>query len=108
MRTWLRRLSYLLFVFVWLAVMIFPIVAFSLVNNDTLQWGDERQHIRLFMAHGDDVEGVGLEWTRPIPGTMCTQSSLNYLTWVGEGENARYCQCYDGEEVVSAGPNACP
>ena len=110
MKSTLRRLAYFLVFLVWLLIMLFPVVAFVLATQGEIMVGKEtNSHTRLFLLQEEDTEGVGIEWTRRAresPG--CAQTSLIYLMWEGEGENATYCQCYDetGAIVVST-PGAC-
>jgi len=110
MKPTLRRFTYFLIFFVWLLVMLFPVVAVVLATQGQIQIGEEaHSHVRLFLLQERGTEGVGFEWTRRVqepPG--CTQSSLIYVLWEGEGDNATYCQCYDdaGAIVVSK-PGIC-
>lgn len=110
MKSTLRRLAYFLIFLIWLLVMLFPLVAVVLATQGQIQIGKEtHSHVRLFLLQERETEGVGIEWTRRVqepPG--CAQSSLIYLLWEGEGDNATYCQCYDetGAIVVST-PGTC-
>lgn len=110
MKPTLRRLAYFLIFLIWLLVMLFPVVAVVLATQGQIQIGRESEsHLRLFLLQESGNEGIGIEWTRHVQEPpRCAQSSLIYLLWEGEGENATYCQCYDeaGAIVVST-PGAC-
>ena len=81
---------------VWVLVMIFPFVAFTLATRGQLQIGSsEQRHIRLFMVQEKEANGVGVEWIRPHRRTNCLQGSITYLMWAGEGDNVTFCQCLD-------------
>ena len=97
MKRWLRRLSYLIIVIVWLLVMAFPIFAFTLAGRGEMTFGDTAgSHVRLFLLREADVEGVGVEWTRPLRSQpTCTHTSVTYFLWQGQNQNTHYCQCFD-------------
>ncbi len=97
MKRWLRRIFYLLIVIVWLAAMSFPILAFSLAGKGELTFGDDvRSQLRLFLVQESGAEGVGMAWTRPYrPNPSCSTTTIRYLLWEGDNDNAAYCQCYD-------------
>ena len=109
MRTWARRLTYILLAFIWLLVMAFPVVAAVLATQGEINLGRQSaRHARLFLVQERDHEGVGLEWSRPATDT-CRQGCITYLMWQGQGENSRYCTCVDESgAVVSSEPGACP
>lgn len=105
MRHWLRPLLYLVILFVWLAVMSLPVLAFLLATRGSVQiGGDARSNVRAFLVLEEDTQGVGIQWTRPHRGLpQCANTNLVYILWEGEGENARYCQCYDpADQSVTA------
>lgn len=108
MKRWLRRLGYLIIVIIWLLVMAFPVLAFTLAGCGELRWGDAAgSHVRLFLLQEPDAEGVGVEWTRPYrPQPACTRTSVTYILWEGRSENTSYCQCFD-ENNGTALPAAC-
>lgn len=108
MKRWLRRLSYLIIVIVWLMVMAFPIFAFTLAGRGEMTFGDAAgSHVRVFLLREADAEGVGVAWTRPFPSQpACTRSSVFYIMWQGKNENTSYCQCFD-QNSGAALPAAC-
>lgn len=112
MKIWLRRLSYLLIVIVWLVVMALPIFAFVLAGRGEMTLGPaDASHVRLFLVREADGEGVGVAWTRPLPDHPdCTRTTVTYLMWEGRSENSRYCQCFDAESgaVSPASAQLCP
>jgi hypothetical protein len=97
MSRWLRRFIYLLVTLVWLCVMSLPALAFILAIQGQIQMGnDVRHHLRIFMLQDPDVQGIGIEWTRPLRRQpTCSRTTVNYLLWEGEGEDVAFCQCYD-------------
>jgi len=104
MRVWPRRLLILLFILFWLAVMLFPTLAVVLARNGQLQLGDtDGRHWRLFLLQEADFEGLGLERARPVapplsaPSASCTQTTVSYWLWAGEGQGANYCRCIDAD-----------
>ena len=109
MKRWLRRLLYSFLLLIWVMVMSFPIVAFTLANKGQIQVGGADYRIRLFMVLDEDTEGVGIEWQRPLSSTpTCQRTSVTYITWVGEAENARYCSCEEeGNGRVPLDPAMC-
>lgn len=94
---WLKRPFYLFLFVLWLAVMLFPCMAFTLAMNQQVQVGqNERSHVRLFLLQETDSEGVGMVWKRPLLSQAgCYKTSVNYLMWQGDGENVAYCECVD-------------
>ncbi len=96
-KRWVRRLVYLIILVIWLPVMVFPFVAFSLATNGELQIGDE-SHLRFFMVQGAEENGVGIQWKRSLfQPDHCQRNTVVFLMWEGEGENSSFCQCIDPE-----------
>jgi len=108
---WLRRFVYFLLFFLWLAIMFFPCMAFTLSMQQQIEWGDsEGSHVRIFLLQEREKEGVGVEWKRPSGfNSNCHKTSINYLMWVGEGDNTAYCQCVDPQtgDTLLRDPQAC-
>lgn len=94
---WLRRFFYFFLFVIWLSVMLFPCMAFSLAMNQQVQVGQsERSHARVFLLQDEGNEGVGVVWKRPfLAQTGCYKTSVSYLMWQGVGENVTYCECLD-------------
>lgn len=84
-------------ILIWLLLMSLPFFAFSLAANKQLTVGsDPRSQVRVFLLQERDAEGIGVEWTRPLPGpTPCVRTSVRYFMWAGTPENVTYCQCFD-------------
>lgn len=96
MKTWLRRVFYMLLLIIWLIVMVFPVTAFLLATRDQIQIGaSERQHTRIFMVQDQGINGLGLERTRRKGNDTCSQTNINYFLWEGSAQSIVYCQCYD-------------
>ncbi len=98
MTPWLRRLLYLFVFAVWLLVMAFPLFAVLLAARGEVQFGrqPQQQHVRVFLIQERNLEGIGVEWVRPLrQQANCSQTHLRYIMWEGEGQNASYCQCVD-------------
>lgn len=99
MKQWLRRAIYFLIVTVWLLIMLFPLLAFGLASQGEIRLGKrEATYWRVFLIAEDDLGGVGLEYTRPV--SSCSQTSITYFLWEGQGVNNRYCLCYDSQDNV--------
>lgn len=110
MKNWLRRLTYLLIIIVWLIIMAFPITAFAVSMRGQLQFGqDNRPHLRLFMVQEEDANGIGIEWAkRPFRHRNCLQTTLQYIMWEGQSEPATFCQCIDPEtEMLQSSTAQC-
>ena len=108
MKRWPRRLLYSVILLVWLVVMSLPLVAIVLASRGELDIGSERRHVRLFMVQEDESQGVGIQWTRPrLFEPDCLKTNLNYVMWVGEGENATYCQCADAQTGALTSSSGC-
>lgn len=108
MKPWTRRLLYFFIFIVWFVVMSFPIVAILLASNGELEIGSDRRHLRLFMVQEDENQGVGIQWTRPrLFEPDCLKTNLSYVMWVGEGENASYCQCANTQTGALGSAGSC-
>ncbi len=114
MRSWPRRLGYLLFLLLWLLVMSVPTVAVVLASRGQIQIGNApSRHLRLFHIQEIETEGIGIEWKRPFrpknsrQNHSCTQTNITYLVWKGTGENTRFCQCINSVDAVTTQPNSC-
>jgi hypothetical protein len=92
---WGRRFGCLLLLLLWLIIMSLPLLTVVLVRQGQIQVGrPESSQVRLFLLQERQVEGVGLEWSRPRrqePG--CRQTSVIYFMWRGQGENVRFVTC---------------
>lgn len=110
MRLWLRRLAYLFLFLLWLLVISLPLLAVLLATQKEIRIGDgPRSHLRIFLVQEQRSEGVGLEWRRRSGNEKeCSETTLAYLMWEGEGVNTTYCQCYNEEgDVIRSETNAC-
>jgi len=115
LRTWLRRLGYLLFLIVWLLVMAFPAFAFFLATQGEINLGQDAQnHVRFFLVQEEEAGGVGIEWTRPFSKSEvnqnCAKTSIRYILWTGNNseQNVTYCQCFDAAgETLPVEQNSC-
>lgn len=109
MKRWLRRLFYLLFFILWLVLMAFPFVAFTLATNGEMRIGGE-SYLRLFLVQEIDANGVGFEWRREaLSAESCLRTSVGYLMWEGDSEGVSYCQCFDPvtNEALPVRGNVC-
>ncbi len=105
-----RRAVYLVLILVWLVVMLFPLLAFTLARGGQVRLGaQEGAHLRLFMVQADGTAGVGVERTggRRGPDGTCRQTRVFFLLWDGQGEPARYCTCQTADGGLAVTP-ACP
>lgn len=99
MKRILTRLGYTALVVLWLAVMCGPAFFCALVlNSGELVWGDDPDdQVRVFLMQERGQEGLGVQWTRPLSSDssepLCTQTTVRYWMWAGEGENATMCTC---------------
>lgn len=110
MKLWLRRLAYLFLFLFWLFVISLPLLAVLLAIQKDIRIGDDPQsHLRIFLVQQQNAEGIGLEWRRRAgDAEQCSQTTLAYLMWEGEGVNSTYCQCFDENgDVVRSEMNAC-
>ncbi len=111
MNRWLRRFLIFLGLIAWLVVMAFPFTAFILATQGQMQIGsDPASHVRLFLIQEEDSQGVGLEWIRPSrQRSNCSQGTISYFLWEGDGENVSYCQCFDPatESTLSVENQSC-
>ena len=98
MKRWLRRLLYLLIVLIWLLIMLFPLLAFTLATTGEMNWGQEgERQVRLFLLQEKDTEGVGLQVSRPqTDNPSCVNTRVSYFLWQGTGQNSHHCACADG------------
>jgi len=94
---WLKRVLTAVFLMAWVIILLFPCMAFNLAMQGEIQiGGNSGNHIRLFLLSEKETEGIGVEWQRPFfLNPSCSQTSVTYFLWVGEGENAQFCQCVD-------------
>ena len=101
MRKWLRRLTYLLILIVWAAIMALPLGAFALATNGQFTLGSTR----VFMIQEQDQAGIGFQTTREVNHeAQCIRTAIRYVMWEGEGENFVDCsQCIDDVARVPQG-----
>lgn len=104
MKSWIRRIGYIVLVIFWLGVMVFPTFAFFLATQNELQLGSNpRSHIRFFMIQEESSGGLGIEWVRKGSQTdNCTQTTINYFLWEGKrpDNNVSFCQCYSSDTDI--------
>ena len=105
MNQWGRRLGCLLLLLLWLIIMSLPLLTVVLARQGQMQVGrPESSQVRLFLLQERQVEGVGLEWSRPVrqqPG--CRRTTVVYFMWRGEGENVRFVTCPAAVNPVTPG-----
>jgi hypothetical protein len=108
MGRWLKRFFVVVFLVMWLVIMLFPCMAFNLALREEIQIGSPDNHVRIFLLSEKQTEGIGVERKRPFPAQFsCTQTTVTYLLWVGEGENVQYCHCTDpltGDSLPNISP----
>jgi len=108
---WLRRLSYIAIILLWLATMSFPLIAFILATRSEIELGDSsRSHVRIFMVQESDLQGVGLEMSRKVnTNPRCLKTDVAFLLWQGASanQNVSFCQCYDEESGASVAQESC-
>jgi hypothetical protein len=105
-----RRVVYTVLLLLWFTVIFFPAFAIVLASRQQIQVGsDPQRHVRIFLLQEPDTRGVGVEWVRPAAGSPgCSETRLTYLMWRGEGENARFCSCFDSRgEFRSSHAGSC-
>ena len=91
-----RRLGCVAGFFVWLFVMILPILACVLISRGQLTWGGNQQdQIRVFLLQEPDLEGIGYQWTRPAnDDATCIRTTVRYpIMFEGVAEDSDSCQC---------------
>ena len=71
MKRWLKRFFVAVLLMVWLLIMLFPCMAFSLAMRTEIQIGSNPDnHVRVFLVSEELGEGIGMEWKRPFPLTF--------------------------------------
>lgn len=100
MNKWLKRLLYLALIALWLVLMLFPMAAFRLARQGEIQIG----RTRVFLVDEGRQEGVGFTTIRNIRGeTPCQRTTINYVMWSGDADNAQSCTCDAAGEYVLQG-----
>jgi hypothetical protein len=105
MKKQLTRVGYVALFLLWLVLMCAPAFFCALMlNSGELTWGDDpTDQVRLFVMQERGKEGLGMQWTRPLADEpLCTQTTVRYWMWAGEGENVSVCSCA-GEGLVCGG-----
>lgn len=104
-RTPLQRLGCGLMIVVWLLVMMLPMVMIVLavegeiIIAHTGDVPDKHEHPRLRVDLIMEIDYRGLQITnstiaRDGETNICIQTNVRYLLWQGEGDPARFCDCY--------------
>ena len=102
----LTRLGYVGLFLVWLVLMCAPAFFCALMlNSGELVWGDDPQdQVRVFLMQERGQEGLGVQWSRPLAAEpTCTQTTVRYWMWAGEGENRTSCVCAGASNVCVNG-----
>ncbi|HLF02154.1 MAG TPA: hypothetical protein VI547_09275 [Anaerolineales bacterium] len=109
-KTILRRLAYLLFFCLWLAVMLLPCLAFALAARGELSWQRGPHDLdRLWLIQEHDQKGIGYQAERVISaaadvnGSICVRDTVRFFLWEGstEGQSIEYCECYSANGSAS-------
>jgi hypothetical protein len=107
----LRPLAFFIVILVWLFVMSLPVLAFLIATRGEIQLGtDAKNSLRLFLVHEDDVQGLGLEWSKPHGRSgECTKTTVRYLLWEGSepGQGVEYCRCFDAASGLPGESRPC-
>ena len=111
MNPWFRRFLYGIIVIIWLAIMCFPIFAFTLALRGQISiGGNERNSLRVFLVQDDAFQGIVIQRTRPLRDRpSCYRTTVNYLLWQGHSSdlNVEYCTCIDANTNLSSPVPAC-
>jgi hypothetical protein len=80
---------------IWLVIMSLPLLSVVLAMRGQIQLGgEEGAQARIFLLQERHVEGVGVEWSRPVRSEPeCRRTAVIYFMWRGEGENVRFTSC---------------
>ena len=91
-----------------LLIGLIPLFACRLITQGVLQFGNEQERfLNIFMLQDPDQEGIGVQWTRAFDDeAQCTQTTVRYYMFVGEGENLDFCECTQ-EPVSRPLPDMC-
>ena len=93
-----RRLGFLAATLLWLTIICLPALALVVAIRGELNLGNiEKSHIRVFMVHSDEENGLGFEWSRKVKNKAdCQETSVRYLLWDSDSKdvNIDYCHCY--------------
>jgi hypothetical protein len=112
MNPWPRRLAYLTITLIWLLLISLPAFAFFLAARGQIQIGaQDGRHTRVFLLQERDLQGLGVEQTRPLRGEpTCLRTTIRYYLWEGEGENTAFCRCTDPVTgaTLPVDPRICP
>lgn len=112
-RTPLARLSWLLFILVWVLILFMPFALLTLASRGQITIShsgdvpDKHEHPLLQARLISEIDYRGLVITRSTidridTGNLCIQTHVSYLLWQGEGEAASFCDCYNREEGADA------
>lgn len=97
-------------IIIMLILGLIPLFGCRLVTQGVLQFGNEDgRFLNIFMLQDPDQEGIGVQWTRTFEhdnNATCTQTSVRYYMFAGEGENLDYCECTSASSPIPL-PDMC-
>lgn len=115
----IRRLGCGLALVLWFSLLLLPCFLCVLATQNQIMvpmGGAPDQVLRIWLINEPDRRGLGI--SRPsVVGRddgLCVQTDVNFLLWMGKGEAAAYCDCYnrsqeqDAWSLVSTNSGACP
>ncbi|MCA9936021.1 MAG: hypothetical protein H6662_10030 [Ardenticatenaceae bacterium] len=106
MRRWFRKIVYLVALLLWMSLISLPFFAVLVASRGEVHL----RNARVFLVQERDLQGVGIDWQRPLPPSLnlspsstCTKTNVTYLMWEGQAENTAYCSC-DDSGIISCPP----
>ena len=103
----------------WFLVLLSPCIVIVMATQGQIAFsqGDlPGQELRIWLIQEAREQGLGISTTSAVhiqPGADCVQTSVFYLLWLGEGQPATYCDCYERADeaadwsLVSTESGAC-
>jgi hypothetical protein len=87
----------------WFAFLMLPCFFLIMLTQGqiVIRTGDlPEQSIRLWLVNEARQRGFGIAVPSThagVDGQSCLQTQVNFISWVGSGEPATYCECYSRE-----------
>ena len=107
----LRKIIRIVVIVIWFLILLLPLAFFVLASQGDITISrsgipDSHEHPLLQFSLISETDSRGLRITttsisKPDDLNLCIQTNVRFALWEGQGESARFCDCYTRQDTES-------